>query len=65
MSDGPVPPRGPMPPFAIDLHAMPELIWACRRELANVLRREAEAEANPIVARRLREIADRFEAGTG
>jgi hypothetical protein len=42
---------------------MPEVIFALRRELAKVLKREAEAETDPTVARRLYETADKFEIG--
>jgi hypothetical protein len=42
---------------------MPEVIFALRRELAKVLKREAEAETNPLVARRLYETAEQFEIG--
>jgi hypothetical protein len=41
----------------------PEALHALRREVCRVLREAADAEANPAIARRLREIADDFEAG--
>lgn len=44
---------------------IPEVIWALRSEMAKVLREEADADANPAVSRRLREIASAFEAGRG
>ena len=49
--------------LAVDVRGIPELIWSCRHELAKLLRQEADAEAHPLVTRRLREIADRFETG--
>jgi len=52
-----------MPKLAIDVRGIPELVWACRHELAQVLRQEAESEAYPLLKRRLGEIANRFEAG--
>lgn len=49
--------------LTIDVTGMPDVIWAVRRELAKLLREEAEAEISNTVAAKLREIADRFEAG--
>lgn len=43
---------------------MPELIWAVRCEMATLLKETADAEASPLVAQRLREIATVFEVGT-
>lgn len=41
----------------------PELVHQLRREVVQLLEEQADAEANPAVARRLREIAADFEAG--
>jgi hypothetical protein len=30
--------------ISVDVRGIPELVWSCRCELANVLRQEAEAE---------------------
>lgn len=49
--------------LTIDVKGMPEVVWAARRELAKLLRAEAEAETSNAVAAKLRVIADRFEAG--
>jgi len=49
--------------LTLDVKNMPEVVWACRRELAKILRAEAEAEVSNAVASKLRSIADRFEAG--
>lgn len=49
--------------FVMDVRGIPELVWQCRRELADLLRGEAEAESDPRVARRLRAVAALFEAG--
>lgn len=47
----------------LSIDGMPEALAAMRRELARVLEAEAEAEADPRLARRLREIAAAFECG--
>ena len=47
----------------VDVRGMPELIWACRHEMSELLRAEADAEISPSVVRRLHEIAAIFEAG--
>lgn len=49
--------------LTINVENMPEVIARIRVEMAGVLRHEADAEADPRVARRLREIADIFEVG--
>jgi hypothetical protein len=49
--------------FTIEITKFPEALWAMRKELAGLLRSEADAEADPRIARRLREIAATFEAG--
>ena len=49
--------------FTVDIKGMPEVIWACRKAMASLLRAEADAEVSNALAFRLREIADRFEAG--
>lgn len=47
----------------VDVRGVPELVWQARHELAGLLRKEAEAEADPRLARRLAAIAADFEAG--
>ena len=47
----------------IDVRHVPELVWDLRREMALMLREEADAEDDPRVQRRLRTIATAFEAG--
>lgn len=49
--------------LTLDIKNIPELIFEVRREMARVLREEADTEADPRMARRLRELSDRFEAG--
>ena len=49
--------------LTVDVRNMPDLIFEVRKEMAKVLRDEAETEADPRIGRRLREIAARFEAG--
>lgn len=49
--------------LTFDIKNMPEVIWAMRREMAKILREEAAAEASNAVATKMRNIADRFEAG--
>ena len=52
-------------PRVVRLKMSPELVWATRAALADVMREVAESEADPRVARRLTEIATRFEIGIG
>ena len=47
----------------IDVRNMPEVVWTLRHEMAKILREVADAEVSNSVAARLREVADRFEAG--
>lgn len=49
--------------MTFSIRDMPDVLWEMRRELARVLRDEADAEADPRVARRLHDVADAFEAG--
>lgn len=49
--------------LTIDVKNMPELIHALLVRMSNLLREEAESESDPRVARKLLEIAARFEAG--
>lgn len=42
---------------------LPELVHELRREVVRMLQEYADAEPNPLVARRLREIAAEFDAG--
>lgn len=48
--------------FEISITDMPEVIWELRRQMASILREEAEGE-RPDVAKKLRAIADDFEVG--
>lgn len=48
--------------LTFDVRNMPEVLWEMRRQLAQILRDEAEGE-DPRVARKLREIAALFEVG--
>lgn len=41
----------------------PRLLWEWRHQIADIVREVADAEADPRVAQRLREIGARFEAG--
>lgn len=47
----------------IDVANVPEVVHACIKRLVDVLRHEAGKEVNPAVAKRLRSIAAKFEAG--
>lgn len=47
----------------IDVLHVPELVWQTRQAMANLLREEAETEADQRFALRLREIAAVFEVG--
>jgi hypothetical protein len=47
----------------IKLTEWPEGLARLRSELARILREEADADADPRVSRKLREIATRFEVG--
>ncbi len=49
--------------ITIDMTKWPEALFAIRKEMAKLLRDEAETESDPRFARRLRELADVFEAG--
>ena len=46
----------------VNLGDMPAIVWRLRQAMADVLRAEAEGEPE-FTARKLREIAARFEAG--
>lgn len=52
-----------MAKVTLSVRNMPEVLSALRESLARILREEADAEADPRVARRLREIAAEFEVG--
>lgn len=52
-----------VPMIVVDVRNMPEMIWACRHEMAEFLRQMAESEVSNTVAERLREAATVFEAG--
>jgi hypothetical protein len=47
----------------INVEKMPDVIWQLRKEMATMLRREAESEADPRVSRKLERVAMAFEAG--
>jgi PHD/YefM family antitoxin component YafN of YafNO toxin-antitoxin module len=49
--------------ITLDLINWPEGLAMVRSELAKMLREEADSDADPRIARKLREIAARFEAG--
>lgn len=49
--------------ISIDVLNVPELVWQTRQAMANLLREEADSEADPRIAQRLREIAAVFEVG--
>jgi hypothetical protein len=49
--------------LSVDFSKLPDMIWAIRHEMANFLRREADAEASPSVSERLRVLAAQFETG--
>lgn len=49
--------------LTVDVKNVPEIVHALCVRMSNLLREEAEAESDPRVARKLREIAARFEAG--
>lgn len=49
--------------ITIDMRHMPEILWVLRRELARILRDEAETEASGYVRGRLLAVAAQFEAG--
>lgn len=46
----------------VDVKNVPEIVFELRREMAKILRDEAEGE-HPLVAKKLREVADVFEVG--
>ena len=52
-----------VPMIVVDIKNMPEMIWACRHEMAEFLRQMAAVETSNAVAERLREAATVFEAG--
>lgn len=47
----------------IEVKGVPEALWAMRRSMAQRLREAADAEVSNAVAKRLREVANAFEAG--
>lgn len=51
--------------IVIDVRNSPQLLWACRHALADLLREEANVEPSLYVASRLRDVAAKFEAGVG
>lgn len=48
----------------IEVTKWPEALFVIRREMANLLRREADAEADPRFAKKLMALAAEFEAGS-
>jgi hypothetical protein len=53
----------PKAEVTIKIENVPEALAVMRRELAQMVRRTAGGEANPDVARRLRQIANAYEVG--
>lgn len=49
----------------VSLESIPEAMALMRREMANLLRREANFERNSDIAKKLRGLANAFEAGLG
>lgn len=49
--------------ITVDVTKLPEVLWAVRKEFAAALREEAADEQHPHTARRLNEIAAKFEVG--
>ena len=49
--------------YTIDVRGIPELVWSVRQAMADMLRREAEAEIDRAVARKLLALAAQFEVG--
>jgi hypothetical protein len=49
--------------MTLSVKDLPEMVWLLRSSMAELLRDEASTEADPRIARRLREIADVFEVG--
>lgn len=49
--------------MSVNVRNLPEVIFAIRKEFADVLRVHAGSESNPETARRFREAAAEFEAG--
>ena len=47
----------------IDVRGIPEMVHSVMRKCADRLREDADSEADPRVAARLREIAATFETG--
>lgn len=47
----------------VSLAGLPDVLWALRREMAQVLREQAEDEVSGYVKGRLQEIAAAFEVG--
>lgn len=54
---------GDKKPRVVRVQISAELLWHFRHEFSELLREVADAEADPRVARRLREIGACFEAG--
>lgn len=50
--------------LTLNIKGMPEVIWKCRKALADLLRSEAKGEPR-IVAAKLEEVAAKFESGVG
>lgn len=49
----------------VSIESMPEVLAMMRRELAKILRREADLELDYACAQKLRTLANAFEAGLG
>lgn len=49
--------------ITVNLVGLPEIVCAAHKAIADILRKEADSERNPAVAKRLRELANDFEIG--
>lgn len=47
----------------LDVTGIPEVLFGMFKQMADMLREEADSEADPRLQRKLRELAARFEAG--
>lgn len=47
----------------VSITQLPEMVFRLRREMADMLRREAGTDTNPAFSKRLRELAAQFDIG--